>query len=126
MIDWTDDIFNIERLIRAVAKPSTGALFFVNNKDKIIIHRANIFDFQDFGFDDVCSGEIVAVYKNGKFLIKSFGGLLLAYEYETHVKIRVGDKLSNGQHSKNFFPFNQHGFRGHRITITKKIYNWFI
>ena len=111
LIDWSDDIINVERLVRAVTKPFNGAYSFVNDKDKIIIYRANIFDFQDFGFDDVCSGKIVAVYKNGKFLIKSFGGLLLIHEYETNVKIRVGDTLLNGKDSKNIFPFNQHGFR---------------
>lgn len=110
LIDWDDDIVNIERLIRAVARPFNGAYSFVNDKDRISIYRANIFDFQEFGFDDLRPGEIVAVFDNGKFLVKSFGGILLVHEYETEKKIRVGDLLSNGKEAKKYFPFNRHGF----------------
>jgi methionyl-tRNA formyltransferase len=109
LIDWSDDSINIDRLIRAVTKPFNGAYSFIRS-NKIIIYRANIFDFQEFGFDSSRPGEVVAVYNNGKFLIKSFGGLLLVHEYETNIKVHIGDLLSNGEESKNIFQYNKHGF----------------
>ena len=109
LIDWSDDIVNIGRLVRAVTKPFNGAYSFINN-NKVIIYRASIFDFQEFGFDKAIIGEVVAVYDNTKFLIKCFGGLLLIHEYETNVKINNGDLFSNGKELKRNFKFNQHGF----------------
>jgi len=109
LIDWNDDIVNIEHFIRAVTKPFNGAYSFIGN-NKVIIYRASIFDFQEFGFDNVLPGEVVILFNNGKFLIKLFGGLLLVHEYETKMKIKIGDLFSNGNETKNIFQKNKYGF----------------
>ena len=110
LIDWDDDIVNIEKLIRAVTKPFNGAYSFINNGHKIIIYRANIFDFQDFGYDSAKAGEILSIFDNGKFLLKSFGGILIVHEYKTEKIIKTGDLLSNGKETKNYFDSNNQGF----------------
>ncbi|MEM9077497.1 MAG: formyltransferase family protein [Bacteroidota bacterium] len=109
LIDWEDDIFNIERLIRAVTKPFNGAYSYIKN-NKVIIYRASIFDFQDFGFGDSKPGEIVEVYDNGKFLVKAYGGLLLVHEFESEIKIANGDLLCTHEEVKKVFDFNKYGF----------------
>jgi methionyl-tRNA formyltransferase len=108
LIDWQDDVQNVERLIRAVTKPFNGAYCFSGN-NKVIIYRAQIFDLFDFGFTQEDPGTIVEIYPSGKFLIKGQGGLLLVNEYESDVKLQIGDVLSTGKEQKRYFPRNQFG-----------------
>lgn len=109
LIDWEDDIFNIERLIRAVTRPFNGAYSYLEEK-KIVIYQAQIFDNHEFGYQDFLPGQVVEIFENGKFLIKVFGGLLLINEYRTEAIIFKGGKFSNGLEKKNKFDFNRFGF----------------
>ena len=76
LIDWNHDVNVIERFIRAVCPPFNGAFSFLGNQ-KIRILRAQLFDLNDYGYEKLAAGTIAAVFPNGKFLIKCFGGLLL-------------------------------------------------
>ena len=59
-IDWRDDIYNIERLIRAVTKPFDGA-FSIIKGEKIIIERASIFytDIENHPFKNTKFGKML-------------------------------------------------------------------
>lgn len=109
LIDWTDDINNIEKLIRAVSKPFNGAYTF-NKSKKIIIHRAAIFDFKDFGFKEVKPGAVIAVFPNNKFLVSAMGGILIVHEYESDFKLEKGIIFGNNNEKKKYFPVNKLGF----------------
>ena len=81
-IDWRDDIYNIERLIRAVTKPFDGA-FSIINGEKIIILRAAVFytDIENHPFQDTKFGKVLDVFPNNKFLVRCSGGVLLIHNY---------------------------------------------
>ena len=104
-----DIIKIIEQHIKAVTKPFNGAYGFVNNQ-KVIIYRAHSFDENNFGFSDCKSGEIVAVFPNGKFLIKVNNGLLLVHDYKTTATLKTGDIISKGNEVKKAFKTNENGF----------------
>lgn len=108
IIDWNDDIFNIERLIRAVTKPFNGAYSFIGT-GKVIIYKAAIFDFQDFGFENVLPGQILEIYDNGKFLVKAYGGILLVHEFVSEIEIKSGDVFSSNN-TQRIFKRNKYGF----------------
>ncbi|WP_396591179.1 methionyl-tRNA formyltransferase [Allomuricauda sp. R78024] len=108
IIDWGDDIFNIERLIRAVTKPFNGAYSFIKN-NKVIIYRAAIFDFQDFGYENIMPGQILEVFDNDKFLVKAYGGLLLVHEFHSEIEIDSGAMFSNNN-IDSVFEHNKYGF----------------
>ena len=108
LIDWQDDIFNVERLIRAVTKPFNGAYSFIN-ETKIVIYRAAIFDLNEFGYTNTFPGTVVEVFPNGKFIIKGLGGLLLVHEYEYDSAVEMGQILTIGNEQKNYFPRNPYG-----------------
>ena len=81
-IDWRDDIYNIERLIRAVTKPFDGAISIVKG-EKIIIERAAVFytDIENHPFKDTKFGKVLDVFPNNKFLVRCSGGVLLIHNY---------------------------------------------
>lgn len=83
IIDWRDDIYNIERLIRAVTKPFSGAFSFLEGK-KIVIERGSIFytDLEKHPFINSKFGEILEVFPNNKFLVRCCGGVLIVHEYK--------------------------------------------
>ena len=73
LIDWSLDIFRIERFIRAVTIPFNGSYSFISD-EKIIIYDSQIFETIDFGYDDE-NGKIVEVFPNEKirnFFMKTF------------------------------------------------------
>lgn len=110
IIDWAQDIILIERFIRAVTYPFNGAFTFVNDQDKLIIISSQIFDYNEFGFENNKAGEVVQVFPNGKFLVKCFGGLLLINNYEYQKTIKKGDFLTNAKNEIKVFQRNTQGF----------------
>jgi methionyl-tRNA formyltransferase len=109
LIDWTQEIQVIERFIRAVTKPFNGAFTFVGDQ-KITIWDAQVFDLQDFGYEHVQPGVVAAVFENGKFLVKCFGGLLLVNSYDTGIEINPGQKFGNNGLIIKQFERNSLGF----------------
>lgn len=108
LIEWGEDMYQIERFIRAVAPPFNGAYTFLNG-NKIRILRANVFDHQDFGYSQETSGKILEVFPNGKFLVKCYGGLLLVHEFEGKASPEKGEILNQGLEEKKVFPRNAFG-----------------
>lgn len=112
IINWKDDIYNIERFIRAVSPPFNGAFTFVKD-NKIIILSAQIFDIQEFGYENEEVSTIVEILENDKFLVKCFGGLLLVNKYKSTYKIHKGDKFGNN--NMEIFKFQLNTERGYDI-----------
>ena len=110
LIDWSDDINNINRLIRAVSPPFSGGIGYINNT-KIKIKRASIFytDLEDHSYKHNRFGEILEVFLNGKFLVRCSGGVLIIHE-SSRDDICVGDCFKNQQSPFNRFKRNEHGF----------------
>jgi methionyl-tRNA formyltransferase len=80
IIDWSKDCFVIYNLVRAVTHPYPGAFGHIG-KNKVMIWRAHPFDFK---IDDSnkAPGEVVEVFPDKNFLVKTGNGLLLVTEYE--------------------------------------------
>ena len=94
IIDWRQDIFQIDAHIRAVTRPFNGAFTFCS-KEKVSIYRADIFetDLVDYGYMRKTIGEVVEVFPNGKFIVRCRGGLLLIHDYEAACDIGVSTLL---------------------------------
>jgi methionyl-tRNA formyltransferase len=108
LIDWELDIYALERFIRAVTKPFNGAFTFLNNK--VTIFNSQVFDSFYFGFENKSLGEIVAVFPNGKFLVKCNGGLLLVKKYfAINGDIQVGSIFYNNNLKVKKFQKNKFG-----------------
>lgn len=109
LIDWSQDIYTIERFIRAVSYPFNGAFTFVNKGIRVKIISAQVFDFSEFGYNDSNIGDIVQVFPYEKILIKCNGGLLLVTKYESDIILNKGETLHNGSHSIKIFERNPQG-----------------
>jgi methionyl-tRNA formyltransferase len=112
LIDWTDSIFNIERLIRAVGKPFYGAFSHLESKE-VRIYRASPFysDLETHQFKDKLYGEICDVFPNEKFLVRCNGGVLLVHEFESVAPVLSPGLILESPHDKiRVFPRNRHGF----------------
>ena len=109
LIDWGQDVQVIERFIRAVTKPFNGAFTFVGDQS-ITIWDAQVFDLNDFGYESIQPGSVAAVFENGKFLVKCFGGLLLVNHYSTGIAIKKGDTFGNNGLIIKQFERNSLGF----------------
>ena len=109
-IDWKDDIFNIERLIRAVSPPFYGGFSF-KDKTEIKIYRANVFytDVENHPYLKDKFGKIVEVFPNGKFLVRCSGGVLIIHEYEGDSPEK-GASFKNQKSSLSNFNRNDYGF----------------
>ncbi len=109
LIDWAQDVSVVERFVRAVTRPFGGAFTFFENK-KIAIWDAQVFDLNDFGYENQPAGSVVAVFESGKFLVKCFGGLLLANAYDADFTVQKGMCFDNGGLSVKYFDRNPLGF----------------
>jgi methionyl-tRNA formyltransferase len=109
-IDWNDDIYNIERLIRAVSPPFFGA-FTEKSKIRLKIYRANIFytDIENHPYLTAAHGTVLEVMPNRKFLIKCSGGVLLVHEYEGKVPSK-GTIMESAKPMRKKFSVNEYGF----------------
>lgn len=108
LINWEMDVFELDRFVRAVAPPFNGAFSYLNN-EKVIISKGQVFDINDFGFEDFRVGSIVAIFPNGKFLIRCFGGLYLVNEYVSDVTINLNDFFTSAIDEVSAFAFNSLG-----------------
>ena len=110
LIDWNRDMHCIDRLVRAVSKPFSGAFSFIH-KEKLTIYNAQVLGANEFGFENKQPGEIIAIFENGKFLVKCIDGLLLVNEYDLidMSLLKVGAVLNNGDREIYFFKTNEYG-----------------
>ncbi len=110
IIDWRNNIREIERFIRAVAPPFNGAFTFIDD-EKVVITRAAIFeeDGVDFAYENLPAGTILEVFPNGKWLVRCEGGLILIHAHEASVEIRPGKMCRSPEHRIKQFPRNAVG-----------------
>jgi methionyl-tRNA formyltransferase len=110
LIDWRDDIHNIDRLIRAVAPPFHGAIGLIDGA-KVKIIRASIFytDIELHSFFDAKIGEVLEIFSNGKFLVRCSGGVLLIHEF-CGPKFSVGGLFDRVESPFSRFQRNTYGF----------------
>jgi len=110
IIDWADDIFQIERFIRAVSPPFNGAFSFLDKK-KLTIIRASIFysDLESHSFKCFEYGSILEIFPNNKFLIRANGGVLIVHKYNYKSEIYKGI-LKSPKNSIKRFKKNMYGF----------------
>lgn len=83
LIYWQDGSADIYNLVRAVTKPFPGAFSYLDDRpeNKYYIWRAIPFDTHLSWPDAVC-GDIVEVFFNGQFVVKTGDSTLLVIEYE--------------------------------------------
>ncbi len=109
LLDWGQDVCVIERFVRAITRPFGGAFTFLGSK-KVTIWDAQVFDLNDFGYENQPAGSVVAVFESGKFLVKCFGGLLLVNAHEANFPIQKGVVFSNNGLAVKYFERNPLGF----------------
>lgn len=83
LIFWEDATLDVYNLIRAVTRPFAGAFTFLDDDPgaRITIWRAIPFDGQ-IRYDDAAPGEIVEVFAEGHFVVKTGTTTLLVLESE--------------------------------------------
>ena len=98
LIFWDDTTLNLYNFIRAVTKPFPGAFGFLddNPDEKVVIWKAIPFDTR-LKWPNAISGEIVEVFYDGCFIVKTLDSTLLIQEYEGYkfTWVDVGRKLGN-------------------------------
>ena len=112
IIDWSDNIFNIDRLIKAVSRPFDGAFSYINGK-KIFIFRASIFytDIESHQFKEREFGIVCDIFPNHKFLIRANGGVLIVHDYVTDFKyLECNNILISPKQKIKDFARNKYGF----------------
>ena len=80
LIDWNKSTEEIYNLVRAVTHPFPGAFSFLG-KSKVYIWQAQPFDTKIL-YPDKLNGEIVEVFHNNKFIVKTSDSSLLVTESE--------------------------------------------
>lgn len=113
IIDWTWGVIEIDRHIRAVSPPFSGAFSFANEA-RVVIDRASVLytDLEQHPFRQAQPGLVCAVMPNGKFCVRAVGGVLLVHEHriEGNATIERGTQLNSPGESIRHFPRNELGF----------------
>jgi len=81
IIFWEDSTEDIHNLIKAVTRPFPGAFSFLENKTKVTIWNAQPFD-NYIEWPNSNFGEILEVFEEGYFLVKTGDSTILVKEYE--------------------------------------------
>ena len=110
LIDWRDDIQNIERLVRAVAPPFYGAIALSHGFETRIF-RASVFytDLETHPFLSSVFGQVLEIFPSGKFLVRCSGGVLLVHEASS-ANFSVGDCFDSVESPFKRFQRNIYGF----------------
>lgn len=110
LIDWRDDIENIARLVRAVSKPFSGAITYLDKKI-LKIYRSEIFytDLESHPYHDKKFGQVCDIFPSNKFIVRCSGGVLLIHEYEG-VDLNKDDIFDRSESPFRNFRRNVYGF----------------
>ena len=110
IIDWRDDMYNIDRLIRAVTKPFDGAFSYING-EKVVVERAAVFytDLESHPFLDSKFGYVLDVFPNNKFLVRCSGGVLIIHNYDG-ITPNIGEMFDITESPFKNFKRNVYGF----------------
>ena len=88
----TDEIYN---LIRGVSHPFPGSFLTGLDNSKITIWDAHPYSYTMFMESKYKSGDIVKIFENNSFLLKTIDGVLLVKDYSVQNKsIEVGTNLA--------------------------------
>jgi len=100
IITWEDSSLKIYNSVRAVTRPFPGAFSFLS-ENRVMIWSAIPFDSK-IRYPAGLPGEIVEVFWNGQFVVKTGDTSILVLEYETDSQqdIRIGGRF----HSCNIEP----------------------
>ncbi|MFC1606567.1 methionyl-tRNA formyltransferase [Candidatus Latescibacterota bacterium] len=92
LICWDQSTLDIYNKVRASTKPYPGAKSRINGGENITIWKAQPYDFHmdDFSND---FGEILEIFPDSSFVVKTGDGNLLIREYECYGTINRGDIL---------------------------------
>lgn len=91
LINWSESVEKIQRLIRAVSKPYPGAFSYYDGKHKVIFWKADYMDNKKYiGIP----GQIAVITEEYMDIVCT-DGILRVYEYENldNIKLRVGHKF---------------------------------
>ena len=88
-INWNGSTKDIYNLVRAVTHPYPGAFTPI---EKVMIWSAVPFDTK-IEYRAYNVGEVVEIFQDKTFLVKTTDGTLLVVDYETEVDIHIGKKL---------------------------------
>ena len=96
LIYWTDSTLEIYNLVRAATRPFPGAFSFLDNQTekKVWIWRAIPFDTR-LAWPDAVPGQVVAVFGEGAFVVRTGDSSLLVQECE-------GARLTHGDVGRRF------------------------
>ena len=81
VIDWNIKIKNIINLSKALTHPFPGCYSTIKG-EKITIWRMNVFS-NSFEYTRAEQGEIIQVFYNNKFLVKTADSVVIVHEYDT-------------------------------------------
>lgn len=90
-ISWGQSTIEIFNKIRGITKPYPGTKSKIKNST-ITIWEAQPFDFEIDDFN-ACLGEILIVFPNNSFVVKTVDGELLVTNYHFDGKVKKGDIL---------------------------------
>jgi methionyl-tRNA formyltransferase len=89
----TNEIYN---LVRGVSHPFPGAFLSFQDNKKITIWDAHPFTYSLFTEKKYKSGEILKIFNNNSFLLKTIDGVLLIKDYSSeNIIIKVGNNLND-------------------------------
>jgi len=98
-IDWNRSTKDLYDFIRAQTHPFPGAFTYIENK-KVYIWKAQPFDTK-LDYSNFKNGEIVEVFYNGNFVVKTKDASLLITDWEgPKNKIKIGKKFKSVDYKK--------------------------
>lgn len=107
LIYWTDPTKMIYNLVRAVTRPFPGAFTFLDNDParKILIWRCIPFDTR-LCWPGAVSGEIVEVYYDGSFAVRTSDSSILVQDYEgaEFTEADIGRRLGDLDTPRKLWP----------------------
>jgi methionyl-tRNA formyltransferase len=89
IIDWKKTTKEVYNLVRAVTKPYPGAF---TPKKQVMIWKSQPFDSK-ISYPSAHPGEVIEVFNDKSFVIKTTDGSLYVTEYDSKKLIKIGDKL---------------------------------
>jgi len=109
IIDWEQDVFQIDAHIRAVSRPFGDAYTYVRGH-KFTIAEASVFETNmvDFGQEGEPWGTVLQVFYHGSCLVACRGGILFV---PSAFLLETGDRLyTPDDHSHQTFERNKLGY----------------
>ena len=109
-IDWKDDIYNIERLVRAVTRPFHGASCLIGGNVTVIYSLSVYYtDLESHFYKYADYGTILGVFPDSSFLVRASGGVILVNDFEGYLP-KKHEKFESSTPPLARFDRNAYGF----------------